>query len=50
MSKERILLISLLFCVFYIHGQDLYKTPSGEKYHLGSCRMVKNVSKKTGKC
>lgn len=25
-------------------GQTVYKTPSGKKYHLESCRMVKNVS------
>jgi hypothetical protein len=24
----------------------VYKTPSGNKYHLESCRMVKNVSQK----
>lgn len=33
--------ISLNVC-----GQSVYKTPSGEKYHLGSCRMVENVSRK----
>ncbi len=27
-------------------GQYLYKTPSGKKYHLSSCRMVENVSMK----
>lgn len=27
-----------------ISAQTVYKTPSGEKYHLSSCRMVKNVS------
>lgn len=27
-------------------AQNLYKTPSGKKYHLASCRMVENVSKK----
>lgn len=27
-------------------GQSIYKTPYGKKYHLGSCRMVKNVSEK----
>ena len=39
----------LTFCLFYypeINSQDLYKTPSGEKYHLSTCRMVKNVSAK----
>lgn len=30
----------------HIHAQDVYKTPSGNKYHLSSCRMVENVSKK----
>lgn len=25
-------------------GQTVYKTPSGKKYHLESCRMVNNVS------
>ncbi len=25
-------------------GQTVFKTPSGAKYHLASCRMVKNVS------
>jgi uncharacterized protein DUF5763 len=44
--------IKLIFSVFLIlfsitgKGQDVYKTPSGEKYHLSSCRMVENVSKK----
>lgn len=28
------------------HSQDVYKTPSGKKYHLASCRMVENVSEK----
>jgi len=27
-------------------GQSIYKTPSGKKYHLGTCRMVENVSEK----
>jgi hypothetical protein len=25
-------------------SQTVYKTPSGQKYHLATCRMVKNVS------
>ncbi len=25
-------------------GQTVYKTPSGKKYHLESCRIVNNVS------
>ncbi|WP_148380386.1 DUF5763 domain-containing protein [Bizionia gelidisalsuginis] len=28
-----------------MHAQSVYKTPSGKKYHLSSCRMVENVSK-----
>jgi len=31
---------------FNIKAQSVYKTPSGKKYHLSSCRMVENVSKK----
>jgi hypothetical protein len=27
-------------------GQAIFKTPSGKKYHLGSCHTVKNVSEK----
>ncbi len=27
----------------------VYKTPHGKKYHLGSCRMVENVSEKLSK-
>ena len=34
----------LLFISFNLNGQKVYKTPSGTKYHLSSCRMVKNVS------
>jgi hypothetical protein len=42
-----VLPIALLhFYVIKSQGQDLYKTPSGEKYHLASCRMVVNISKK----
>ena len=26
------------------NAQTFYKTPSGKKYHLATCRMVKNVS------
>ena len=28
------------------YAQDVFKTPSGKKYHLASCRMVENVSEK----
>src|SRR5690606_4285220 len=35
-----------LFILFSVQlsAQTVYKTPSGAKYHLASCRMVKNVS------
>ena len=36
----------LLLFSTVVHAQFVYKTPSGEKYHLASCRMVKNVSEK----
>jgi hypothetical protein len=40
----------ILFCLLFVSGisfgQDIYKTPSGAKYHLATCRMVKNVSEK----
>ena len=32
------------FCVSSVSGQTVYKTPSGKKYHLSTCRMVENVS------
>lgn len=37
-------LILLLFAIT-AQSQTVYKTPSGAKYHLASCRMVTNVSK-----
>jgi hypothetical protein len=40
------LFLCILFLPFAGKGQDVYKTPSGKKYHLSSCRMVENVSKK----
>lgn len=42
----------MIRCLFFflfsitISSQTVYKTPFGEKYHLGNCRMVKNVSSK----
>jgi hypothetical protein len=27
-------------------GQSVYKTPTGKKYHLSTCRMVENTSAK----
>ena len=34
----------LLFAAGSLASQTVYKTPSGAKYHLATCRMVKNVS------
>ena len=44
--KRGFLLIIVLFVFFHGEGQSFYKTPSGKKYHLGTCRMVENVSEK----
>lgn len=37
-------LLFLLLLPFSLKAQTVYKTPSGAKYHLSTCRMVKNVS------
>lgn len=37
-------IICLLLFSLSVKSQNIYKTPSGAKYHLASCRMVKNVS------
>lgn len=34
----------ILFLAINISAQNVYKTPSGSKYHFSTCRMVKNVS------
>ena len=36
----------LLLLSVLAHSQSIYKTPSGQKYHLGTCHLVKNVSEK----
>jgi len=38
-------LIFLLLLSLSVKSQNVYKTPSGAKYHLATCRMVNNVSK-----
>jgi hypothetical protein len=38
--------IFLFLISLNIQAQDVYKTPSGKRYHLSSCRMVENVSSK----
>lgn len=40
------LTLILLVTTVQLNSQTIYKTPSGSKYHLASCRMVENVSKK----
>jgi hypothetical protein len=44
--KMRSLILSLLLIGFSsaIHSQSVYKTPSGKKYHLATCRMITNTS------
>ncbi len=45
----RTLILFFLFnfvSIITIHAQSVYKTPSGTKYHLSTCRMVENVSGK----
>jgi hypothetical protein len=37
-------IVFLLLFTISSRSQTVYKTPSGQKYHLATCRMVKNVS------
>lgn len=47
MNDLKIYLTLLLGFIFLpSFGQDVYKTPSGKKYHLATCRMVETVSDK----
>lgn len=39
-------ILTLLLLSASLQAQVVYKTPSGEKYHLASCRMVKNTSER----
>ena len=39
-------IICFIFFSLTVKSQTVYKTPSGAKYHVASCRMVKNVSQK----
>jgi hypothetical protein len=39
-------ILALLMLTVSANSQSIYKTPTGKKYHLGSCHMVKNVSEK----
>lgn len=40
-------ILILLVISISTKAQNVYKTPSGNKYHLATCRMVKNVSNET---
>ncbi|MBB4805132.1 hypothetical protein HNP38_000404 [Chryseobacterium defluvii] len=40
----KLIVFILFFISLGLNGQTVYKTPSGTKYHLSSCGMVKNVS------
>src|SRR5690242_21860816 len=44
--KAYITLLFLLLFSTMASSQSIYKTPSGKKYHLATCRMVENVSEK----
>jgi len=37
-------ILALLILSVSLKAQTVYKTPSGKKYHLGTCHTVKNVS------
>ena len=38
------LIVALTILTLSVKSQQVFKTPYGAKYHLASCRMVKNVS------
>jgi len=44
--KKFLLFLKVFFLSNFLLGQDIYKTPYGEKYHLSDCRMVENVARK----
>ncbi len=46
MLKYFLPILLLTTISFNTYAQQVYKTPSGKKYHLASCHMVKNVSEK----
>ena len=43
-SKKCVLPLFIFVFSISLKAQTVFKTPSGAKYHLASCRMVKNVS------
>lgn len=44
MKRFFILFIVLVGSHLSLTGQDYYRTPSGNRYHLETCRMVENTS------
>ncbi len=44
MLRKNILILLVSLFSLSLKAQTFYKTPSGAKYHLATCRMVKNVS------
>lgn len=42
--KKLFLALILALVSSILFAQTVYKTPSGKKYHLAKCRMVKNTS------
>lgn len=46
---KRVLLTNIFLLIVsfaFLHCQNVYKTPSGKKYHLASCYFVENVSER----
>lgn len=47
MKWEKVILLNFfLLLAAIVNAQAVYKTPSGNKFHLATCRSVKNVSEK----
>lgn len=44
--KHFLVIVLLVTFSGAVLSQSFYKTPTGKKYHLASCRMVNNVSEK----
>lgn len=44
LARKLIRILFFLLLSLSLKAQTVYKTPSGAKYHLATCRMVKNVS------
>jgi hypothetical protein len=42
--RQFIFLVLMVLCSVTGMAQQVFKTPSGEKYHTATCRYVKNVS------